>query len=151
VRRGAEPCDIARRVYENNPLRKYRLLGMVLNTLDLIDATDGVDGVKIATLLVTKEMFAKAGADKDDADGFVNYARGIEGVQVGMLMRETGPNQYKVSLRSKGEVDVALVSMAFGGGGHRNAAGFTADGTLGEIKAKVIAAVKERILATEVL
>jgi len=46
---------------------------------------------------------------------------------------------------------VALVSMAFGGGGHRNAAGFTADGTLGEIKAKVIAAVKERILATEVL
>lgn len=151
VRCGAEPWDISRRIYENNPLRKYKLLGMVLSTLDLIDAADGGNGIKIATLLVTKEMFSKAGAGKDDADGFVNYARGIEGVQVGMLLRETGTNQYKVSLRSKGDVDVALVSMAFGGGGHRNAAGFATEGTLEEIKGKVIAAIRERILATESL
>jgi len=151
VRHGAEPWDIARRVYENNPLRKYKLLGMVLSTLDLIDAMGAGNGVKIATLLVTEEMFGKAGANKDDADGFVNYARGIEGVHVGMLMRETGTHQYKVSLRSKGDIDVALVSMAFGGGGHRNAAGFSVDGTLEEIKGKVIAAIRERILATESL
>ncbi len=151
VRCGAEPWDISRRIYENNPLRKYKLLGMVLSTLDLIDAADGGNGIKIATLLVTKEMFSKAGAGKDDADGFVNYARGIEGVQVGMLLRETGTNQYKVSLRSKGDVDVARVSMAFGGGGHRNAAGFATEGTLEEIKGKVIAAIRERILATESL
>jgi len=151
VRCGAEPWVISRLVYENNPVRKYRLLAMVLATLDLLDAANGDDGVKIATLLVTKEMFARAGADKDDADGFVNYARGIEGVQVGMLMREAGPGLYKVSLRSKGDVDVARVSMAFGGGGHRNAAGFTVEGTLDEIKSRVIAAIRERILATEVL
>lgn len=151
VRCGAEPWDISRRVYENNPVRRYKLLGMVLSTLDLIEVPESEGGVKIATLLVTKEMFAKAGAGKDDADGFVNYARGLEGVQVGMLMREAGPDLYKVSLRSKGDVDVAAVAMAFGGGGHRNAAGFTVEGTLADIKGKVIAAVRESILAADVL
>ena len=87
-------------------------------------------------------MFRKAGAEKDMADGFVNYARGIEGVQVGVLFRESAPNTYKVSMRSKGEVDVAELTKSFGGGGHRNAAGCSLKGSLEEVKATIIKAVR---------
>ncbi len=146
VRLGAEPWEISRRVYENHPVRRYKLLGMVLSTLELTEIGNG-PSARIATLTVTLDMFRKAGAEKDIADGFVNYARGIEGVEVGMLFRETGPKEYKVSLRSKGDVDVAEVSKEFGGGGHRNAAGFTLKGTIEEVKAKIIGAIRERVFA----
>ncbi|MFQ5736556.1 MAG: bifunctional oligoribonuclease/PAP phosphatase NrnA [Thermodesulfobacteriota bacterium] len=149
VRCGAEPWDISRRVYENNPLRKYKLLGMVLSTIEVVNIGPSDDGVKIASLLVTRKMFNEAGANKDDADGFVNYARGIKGVDVGVLIREAGANEYKVSMRSKGSIDVSQVAMSFGGGGHRNAAGFNVRGKLEEIRARVLAALKERMLASE--
>lgn len=141
VKCGAEPWKIARLVYENLPARKFKLLAMVLSTLDVIDI-EGPGGIKIATLAVTLDMFRKAEAEKDMADGFVNYARGIEGVQVGILFRESGPHAYKVSMRSKGEVDVAELTKSFGGGGHRNAAGCTLKGSLEEVKATIIKAIR---------
>lgn len=144
VEKGAEPWDISRRVYENHPAKKYKLLGLVLSTLDVLNG--GPLGT-IATLLVTQEMFRQAGAEKDVADGFVNYARGIEGAEVGILFRECGSDEYKVSLRSKGIVDVSEVAKNFGGGGHRNAAGFILKGRLPEVKSKVINAVRERMAA----
>ncbi|MBI5642428.1 MAG: bifunctional oligoribonuclease/PAP phosphatase NrnA [Deltaproteobacteria bacterium] len=145
VRLGAEPWDISRRVYENYPARKYKLLGMVLSTLDIIDAGNG--GPQVAILSVTLDMFKRSGAEKDLADGFVNYARGIEGVEVGVLFREAAPLEYKVSMRSKGQVDVAVISEGFGGGGHRNAAGFMVKGTLDEVKTRVITVIKEKMYA----
>ncbi len=148
VRAGVNPWEISRRVYENYPVRKYKLLGLVLSTLDIINIGGEKDGA-IATLVVTLDMFKKAGAEKDLADGFVNYARGIEGVGVGILFREICSGEYKVSMRSKGGVDVAEVSKCFGGGGHRNAAGCALKGSLEEVKARVISAVKEKMFATE--
>lgn len=151
VRLGAEPWDISRRVYENHPARKYKLLGMVLSTLEIVEAANGGAGSngvpRIATLVVTKDMFRQTGAEKDQADGFVNYARGIEGVDVGVLFRETGHEEYKVSMRSKGDVDVAEISQGFGGGGHRNAAGFAMKGSLDFVKTEVVAIIKERMRA----
>lgn len=144
VRCGAEPWEISNRIYENYPVKKYKLLGMVLNTLDVISA----NGAGIATLVVTLDMFKRAGAEKDVADGFVNYARGIEGVEIGILFREAGTLEYKISMRSKGRVDVAQVAERFGGGGHRNAAGFNLKGTLEEIKATVVSAVRQQMFAT---
>lgn len=141
VRAGADPWEVSKRVYENYPARKFRLLGMVLGTLDVME----VNGGKIATLTVTREMFEATGADKDLSDGFVNYARGISGVEVGVLFRETGPGEYKVSMRAKGDVDVSEVAGMFGGGGHRNAAGCMLTGDLGEIKKKVEKAVREQL------
>ena len=138
---GGVPWEVSKRVYENHPARKYNLLGMVLNTLEIIDLNGG-GRAKVAMLLVTREMFRKAGAEKDLADGFVNYARGIEGVEVGVLFREAGELMYKVSLRSKGDVDVAEVAQKFGGGGHRNAAGFMLKGSLEEIRKSVTEALK---------
>ncbi len=148
VKAGVNPWEISRRVYENYPARKYKLLGLVLSTLDIINIGGGKDG-SVATLIVTLDMFRSTGAEKDLADGFVNYARGIEGVGIGMLFREISAGEYKVSLRSKGDVDIAEIAMHFGGGGHRNAAGFTLKGSLEEVKARVISAVRDKMFAAE--
>lgn len=142
VRLGADPWEISRRVYENYPAKKYKLLGMVLSTLEVAEVGSGSAKASVALINVTREMFRKAGAEKDLADGFVNYARAIEGVAVGVLLREAGDLEYKVSLRAKGDVDVAEVAQSFGGGGHRNAAGFMTKGSLEDVKARVIEALK---------
>lgn len=146
VRAGADPWEVSRRVYENHPAKKFKLLGFVLSTLDVIDI-DGT-GKKVATVLVTLDMLKSVGAEKDLADGFVNYARGIEGVEVGILFREAGPHEYKVSLRSKGDVDVSEVAQTFGGGGHRNAAGFMLKGSVEEVRSRVISAIKGQMAAS---
>ncbi|MFQ5465900.1 MAG: bifunctional oligoribonuclease/PAP phosphatase NrnA [Thermodesulfobacteriota bacterium] len=143
VRLGAKPWEIAKRVYESFPAVKFKLLGLVLPTLDVFSITDDGRGGNVATLTATLDMFRSTGADSDLSDGFVNYARGIDGVEVGLLFRETGEGTYKVSLRSKGEVDVARVAERFGGGGHRNAAGFTIKGSLDEVKRKILETLKE--------
>lgn len=144
VRAGADPWEVSMRVYENHPAKKFKLLGSVLSTLDVVDIGGGTS---IATLVVTLDMFRKAGADKDVADGFVNYARAIEGVDAGILFREAGDREYKVSMRSKGGIDVSEVAQVFGGGGHRNAAGCTLKGSIEEVRARIISAIRERALA----
>ncbi|MEK6530952.1 MAG: bifunctional oligoribonuclease/PAP phosphatase NrnA [Deltaproteobacteria bacterium] len=145
VRLGADPWEVSRRVYENYPAKKFKLLGMVLSTLEIVQAGDGASGGKIASVIVSLDMLNNAGADKDTADGFVNYARGIEGVEVGVLLRECANHECKVSLRSTGDVDVSRVASSFGGGGHHNAAGFNVKGTLDEVSSSVIDAIKQEM------
>lgn len=145
VKLGADPWDISRRVYENYPAKKYKLLGMVLSTLDVINVPCGSSNCNIAKLEVTLDMLKKTGAEKDLADGFVNYARGIEGVEVGVLFRESGPDEYKISLRSKGDIDVASIAESFGGGGHSHAAGCNVKGGLKDVEERVISVLKARI------
>lgn len=149
VKLGADPWEISRRVYENHPVKRYRLLAMVLATLDVINASDGDEAGNIATLTVTQEMLQKSEAEKDLADGFVNYARGISGVEVGILFRETGTDEYKVSLRSKGDIDVADIAQSFGGGGHIHAAGCNMKGNFEEIRSRVVEAVKAVVVASQ--
>lgn len=143
VRSGADPRDIAVRVYESYPAKKIKLLGKVLNTLELVG--DGPDA-RVATVVVSLDMMEGLGAGKGDVDGFVNYARSIDGVEVGALFRECSAGDYKVSLRSKGDIDVSTVAQVFGGGGHKNAAGCNVQGSLEEVKKKVVSALRDEIL-----
>ena len=144
---GADPWEVSTHVYENLPYKRFLLLGLVLSTMKLVK----LNGVKVATLLVTDLMMKETGAGRDLSDGFVNYARSVEGVEVGMLFRESDTNgdPYKVSLRSKGKVDVAAIAARFKGGGHKNAAGCTIDGTLEEVQELVLKALKEQIALTK--
>ncbi len=139
VRLGADPWKIASKVYENYPLKRFRLLSDALSTLEVKD-----EG-KIALLIITQDMLRRVNGSKDLVDGFVNYARAIEGVEVGVLLRECGQDEYKISLRAKGDVDVSKVAEKFGGGGHPHAAGFNIKGTLEEVKEKVVEELKEAI------
>ena len=135
---GADPWEVSNRVYENMPLKKFQLLGKVLTTLEVID--DGP--FKVATLFLSQDMMQSVGAGKEHADGFVNYARSVEGVEVGLLISETASGSCKVSLRGAGSVDVAAIAQRFGGGGHRNAAGFAMDGSYEEVRRTVADALK---------
>lgn len=100
---------------------------------------------RIAWMSVSLDDIREAGADGGDMDGLVNYPRNVEGVEVGMLFKQSAESQYKVSLRSAGLADVAAVAQTFGGGGHVRAAGCTVAGSLEEVVRRVVAEVERAL------
>jgi phosphoesterase RecJ-like protein len=122
VRAGADPVRIAQSVYFANPISKMRLLGAALGTLQ----REG----DLVWMHVTREDMERCAALEEDCEGLVNYALGIAGVEVAVFFRELADGRFRVSLRSKGAVDVAVVAERFGGGGHACASGFAVEGPL---------------------
>ena len=118
VERGVVPWDLSLHLDESNSEASLRLLALVLASLER-----HCDG-RLAILTMTDEMMQQAKASPDDVGKFVNYARGLRGVEVAALLTH-GDKSIYVSLRGKGGVDVAAVAQRFGGGGHRSAAGCT--------------------------
>jgi phosphoesterase RecJ-like protein len=116
VEHGAQPWRIGERMTESQPPERLALLARVLGTLRL-----SLEG-KLATLEVSDEMIREAGATAEMIEGFVNYARGIRGVQVGALLSRKGQS-VRASLRGRGQVDLGRAAARFGGGGHHDAAG----------------------------
>lgn len=141
VRRGIDPWAVAEKVYETRTAGRLRLLGRVLDSLEI------TAGGKVAAVTTMKKDLADFSAGKDDLEGFINYPRSVIGVEVAVSFREERSGEFRVSFRSKGRVDVSAVAQAFGGGGHRNAAGCTVQGTLPEVKRKVFGAL-EAVLAS---
>lgn len=137
VKAGADPWEITREVYENFSFNCLRLLTLCLMTLKKED--------KLAWLTITKDMYKKTNTSVEDIEDFVDYPRKIRGIEVAILFRQDGRNLYKISLRSKGSVNVANIARAFGGGGHANAAGCEMKGSLEEVKRRVFKAVRNSI------
>ncbi|MFD0711318.1 bifunctional oligoribonuclease/PAP phosphatase NrnA [Paenibacillus sp. GCM10027626] len=100
---------------------------------------------RIAWLTVTAADMADTGASGEDLEGLVNYARNVEGVEVGLLFKEAGENQVKVSLRSAAQADVAAIAQSFGGGGHVRAAGCKLETSIDHAVQQVVQAVKEAL------
>jgi phosphoesterase RecJ-like protein len=133
--RGANPCQIARDVYFSNPASKIRLLGTALSNL----RTDG----PLAWTWVTNQDLDSAGAEAEDCEGVVNYLISIHGVESAVFLRELPcASQFRLSIRSKGKIDVAQVAESFGGGGHRSASGCTLDGPLGVATDRILAQLR---------
>ncbi len=133
---GVDPWEVAKNIYENFPYERMKLLGDALQTMELVK-----NGL-YAFMVVTREMLSKYNATEDLTEGFVNFGRAVEGVEVSILFKETGEDQYKLSFRSKGDINVAMIAQSLGGGGHKNAAGCKLKGSLAEVKQKVIAAIE---------
>jgi phosphoesterase RecJ-like protein len=136
IRRGIDPWAVAEQVYETQSADRLRLLGRVLSSLEI------TAGGKVASITTMKKDLADFSAGKDSLEGFINYPRSILGVEVAVAFREEGEGEFRVSFRSKGRVDVSAVALAFGGGGHRNAAGCTVRGPFAEVKRKVFGALE---------
>jgi phosphoesterase RecJ-like protein len=115
---GVRPEVVAGHVYDNFTLQRLRLMEQVLATLELFESD------QLAFITVTHKMFEDCGAEVGDVEGFINYPRSLRSVKVAGFFKETQNGGVSVSLRAKGECDVAEVAALFGGGGHRNAAGF---------------------------
>lgn len=122
VRQGADPVHIARDVYFSNPAAKMMLLGAALANLH----HDG----RLAWLWVSENDMDHTQAAEEDCEGIVNYAIGIAGIEVAVFLRELRDHRVRLSLRSKGQVNVAAIAERFGGGGHENASGCTLEGPL---------------------
>jgi phosphoesterase RecJ-like protein len=138
VEAGVEPWEMTVRVYEQQPLARMRLLAEVLSTLE-------VHG-RLATITITNAMVAKTGSEIDLTDGFINFARSVDGVEVAASFREPhngGP--WRVSFRSRGNVNVAVIAQKFGGGGHHNAAGCSIEGAEAQVRARIAAEVEEAL------
>lgn len=142
VRAGAVPAHVAVMLLEREDAARMKLLGLALGTLE----TDG--GGRVAHIRVTEEMFRETGTKDEHTDGFVNYPRSVEGVEVALLFKEKGENLWRIALRSRGLVDVSQIARALGGGGHRNASGVTLSGTFDEVTGEIIGRVKAAIVET---
>jgi len=135
VAAGAAPHRIAEALWEQVPARVVRLQAAVLETLELL-----ADG-RIAVIACDAAMLERTGAFKQDTENLINIPRAIAGVQVAVFLKALAPGEVKVSLRSRGALDVQRVARSFGGGGHTNAAGCTVPGTLPEVRARLLAAL----------
>lgn len=136
---GADPEELHRMAYGNVPLRKLRLLRAALEHLE-VDPEGGV-----AWMTVPTESYDELGANADDIEGLVNYPREIEGIEVGLLFRETAKGATKVSFRSNGQVDVNALARHFGGGGHVRASGAVVHRPLSEVREEVLEMVRSTL------
>ena len=138
VAHGVAPWEVALAVYESQPLKRLELLGQVLKTLQV--ESNG----RYGSIVITQDMFDQTQTAEDLIDGFINYPRSIEGVEVSVQFREQPTRDgYKVSFRSRGRVNVAQIADLFGGGGHANAAGCALVGELESIRNRIREAVEE--------
>lgn len=137
---GVNPGKVAERVFENISRAKVTILKHALNSLTLSD-----DG-KIAWITITAEQLKQSGAKEEDLGGIVNFARNVEGVEVGILFKQVNENAVKASLRSRRHVDVAKIAKQLGGGGHARAAGCTVEASLSEVKPSVLEATRRALV-----
>jgi phosphoesterase RecJ-like protein len=127
---GADPAHCARNIYFGHSTAKLRLLGAALANLH----REG----SLAWIWVTQEQMEQFGAREEDCEGLVNYALSIGDVQVAVFFRELADGRWRVSLRSKGEVNVSAVAEHFGGGGHKCASGCSLDGPMEVAVSRVV-------------
>ena len=140
LNRGVIPSEVSGKLYDNYSVGRLKLLEKVLGSLELF--SDG----QIATIAATNEMFEASEAKREDTEEFINLPRALHSVKVAAFFKETLDGSIKVSLRAKGECDVASVAMKYGGGGHRNAAGYSVkDKTLAEANKELLQELRLRL------
>ena len=136
IKTGIAPDQIASHLYEQRTLGQLHVLGEMLSGIQV------EEGGRIAWGVITQQMLSQGRISLEETEGFVNYPRSVGGVEVAAIFKEADLRRYRVSLRSKGSVDVGKVASAFSGGGHHNAAGCTVAGDLNEVRKKVLGEIR---------
>lgn len=140
---GVNPAAVAEEVLLSQSEKRLRLIGRLIETLDF-DSTR-----KIAWVRLTRKMLEETGAEANDTEGLVNYPLSLEGVRISLFFRQEGNARYRVSLRSKGDLDVGKVARSFGGGGHRNAAGISLECDFQEALDRLVPALQALLRETD--
>jgi phosphoesterase RecJ-like protein len=139
VKAGADPIRIAQDVYFSVATSKLLLLGAALGHLH----REG----RLAWLWVSHRDMARSCAAEEDCEGIANHALSIAGVEAAVFLRELPEQRIRISMRSKGSVNVAAIAERLGGGGHENAAGCTLDGPMGRALDEILAEMRNESAA----
>lgn len=130
---GVSAAQLSREIFDSFSIGRIRLTGAILNAMELHH------NGRLAVLYYDDEILAANGATSDDTDGLVNLPLGAKDVLAVALVRKQTDTQYRVSMRSKGDVSVRAVAVQFGGGGHVNAAACSIPGSRQTVTADVVA------------
>ena len=136
---GADPKLLTDKIYYSVNLSDLRFLGYVLSQMEIEE-----DG-KISSIALKKEILDRYQINTENTEGVVDYSLLLKGVKVGILFKEIAPDRTKVSLRSQNNIDISRIAKAFGGGGHKNAAGCLLRVNMQEAKEIVLKEIKKWI------
>jgi phosphoesterase RecJ-like protein len=136
---GVDAAAVARQVYDSSSVGKLKLMGALLDGMQL------EAGGRLAVLYLDDGMLRAADSTRDDTEGLINLPLTARDVQAVVMFKAERPDEVRVSLRSKGWVDVRAIAARHGGGGHTNAAGFSVEGSWPDVRAGIVAEVSEAI------
>ncbi len=139
LRKGVDISGIYKKTLRTNTTANFLLTKKVMDRMEVLE-----DG-KVTYTYITLEDEKEVKAEPGDHEGLVEIGRDIEGVEVSIFVRQTEENTYKISLRSGEYVNVSDVCLMFGGGGHPRAAGATIQGTLEEVKERILKEVEKAL------
>jgi phosphoesterase RecJ-like protein len=127
VEAGVDPAAVAGSIYDSNTLGRLRLFAAVLDRMQLDP------GGRLAILSIDQRLANECGGTYEDTDGLINEPLTVKEIQAVVFFKEIGPRDWRISMRSKGAVDINAVAKEYGGGGHKNASGCSAAGDLAEL------------------
>lgn len=139
VEAGVDPPAVARCIFDSNNLGRLKLFGAVLSKMEL----DGSG--RLATVFVDRQLARDCGGTYEDTEGLINLPLTVKEIQAVVFFKENGPDDWRVSMRSKGNIDINAVATQFGGGGHKNAAGCSARGRFEDLKRLFSEKIMEQI------
>ena len=128
VEAGVNATAVARSIFDSNNLARLKLYGAVLHRMQL-DPTG-----RIATVYVDQQLARECGGTYEDTEGLVNLPLTVKDIMAVAFFKENGPGDWRVSMRSKGAINVNAIAREFGGGGHTNASGCSARGDFADLK-----------------
>jgi phosphoesterase RecJ-like protein len=134
---GACPAEIYQKLYERDTAGRVRLRGVILSRV--VCELEG----RLAHTHVLKEDFDRMGALPSDTEDVVNLALAIKGVEFALILVEQQQGGFKLSFRSRCELDCSQIAEQFSGGGHKAAAGASVSGTLEEVQPRVLDVVRD--------
>jgi len=136
---GVDPVLVARNIYDTNNMGRLKLFGAVLSAMR-IDSSG-----QIAIVYLDHEMARAAGGTYEDTEGLVNLPLSVTEILAVVFFKRTESDEFRVSVRSKGNIDVGSVAKEFGGGGHKNAAGCTVTGGFETLQEQFVAKIQRAI------
>ncbi len=131
IEHGANPIKVSEMLFNNNSPEKIRLLGQVLSTLTMNEKGT------IALITMFKKNLEDLNLKEIDTEDIITLARSIKGIEIVLFFKEMEKATFRVSLRSKGKTNSAMVAEHFGGGGHLHAAGFTVSGNYEQLMREI--------------
>ena len=139
IEAGVDPIRVARDVYDSNNMGRLKLFGAVLSAMQ-IDGTG-----RIAIVYLDHEMAREAGGTYEDTEGLINLPLTVKEIQAVVFFKQLEGEKYRVSMRSKGDIDIGGVAKEFHGGGHKNAAGCTVEGGIDTLQKLFVEKIEHAI------